>query len=198
MLAATYAAPAAWAPAAAHDESLRGESTAGVGAAVVGVVPPGEAEPSGEAGDAPVASGGGDGWDFGGPRTVARVSAISRCFAAQDEFDVTERKAESSSSPMGPTGTSRLGPPSRVLIEPRGSSGEGVHAAASKERGGASEGGKPKSTAAEQQQAAGTPPPQGEAALREALSALPLEWLERAQAELESRVRLGSAGLGRE
>ena len=99
---------------------------------------------------------------------------------------------------MGPTGTSRLGPPSRVLIEPRGSSGEGVHAAASKERGGASEGGKPKSTAAEQQQAAGTPPPQGEAALREALSALPLEWLERAQAELESRVRLGSAGAGRE
>ena len=85
MLAATYAAPAAWAPAAAHDESLRGESTAGVGAAVVGVVPSGEAEPSGEAGDAPVASGGGDGWDFGGPRTVARVSAISRCFAAQEQ-----------------------------------------------------------------------------------------------------------------
>ena len=30
------------------------------------------------------------------------------------------------------------------------------------------------------------------------MSALPLEWLERAQAELESRVRLGSAGAGRE
>ena len=167
-LAAAYAAPVAWAPAAAPEDLLQGTSDSA----------PRPAPPLG------LESAVGEAWDFGGPRTVARVSAISRCFVAQDEFDGADAEEQppppqQPGSPSPHSGSSRLGPPSRVLVD------DGRAGASKMPHGNPS---------------VGVLAPPGEDsrrdgdALRQALSALPLEWLERAQAELEARVKNGGAG----